>query len=93
VGLFTKTDEEAQPVTLGKKYRDKISGFEGVATGRFEFLHGCVRVNLETGKDGECKEGVFDEQRLEPVAGTPPIKPTATSGGPLPNPPSRDPSR
>lgn len=88
-----KIKKNPQPVTLGEKYRDKISGFEGVAIARYEVLHGCVRVQLETGKDNEVKEPVFDEQRLEPVAPTPPIKPTATTGGPRPNPPSRDPSR
>lgn len=82
------------PVTLGERYRDEISGFEGVATARYEYLHGCVRVQLEKGGgDGKPEEFVFDEQRLVLAndAGTRPA-PTARSGGPLAGPPSRDPA-
>lgn len=91
MGLFNQTADD-DTIVLGERYRDTISGFEGVATARYEFLHGCVRVCLETGKDGEAKEGVFDEQRLVAADGTVP-RPTATSGGPRPGPPSRDPVR
>jgi hypothetical protein len=83
VGLFTRTDE---PVKLGERYRDSITGFEGVATARYEFLYGCIRVMLEGQKDGQPAEFTFDEQRLTDV-------PAATSGGPRPAPPSRDPQR
>lgn len=56
-------------IDLGGTYRDKISGFEGVATARYEYMTGCVRYLLESGgKDGKPEEFVFDEQRLEPVA-------------------------
>jgi hypothetical protein len=57
-------------VELGTRVKDKISGFEGIATGRTEYLYGCVRVlvepeRLEAGKpiEGEW----FDEQRLVDV--------------------------
>lgn len=36
-------------VTLGKEYKDSVSGFKGIATSRSEFLNGCTRVCL-TGK-------------------------------------------
>ena len=63
-------------ITLGQRYRDAISGFEGVATARYEYLYGCIRICLEgEAKDGKTTELVFDEQRL---TGTP----KATSGGP-----------
>ena len=70
-------------VKLGKQYKDSISGFEGVAISRTEYLYGCVRVGLE----GKAKPGEslwFDEQRLTLVT-------NATSGGDMPSPPSRDP--
>ena len=68
-------------VKLGEKYRDSITGWEGVAVGRYEYLHGCVRVGLEGNKDGEPKEFVFDEQRLETLESVP-VKSRATAGGP-----------
>jgi len=71
------------PVTLGEKYRDSITGFEGVATARYEFLHGCVRYCLEKGdKDGKQSEAVFDEQRIVEAKTKKRPKPTATTGGP-----------
>lgn len=72
------------PVTLGERYRDSFTGFEGVATSRTEFLYGCVRVCLEADTlkdDGTPKDAVFDEQRLMTGAGDKPA-PTAKSGGP-----------
>ncbi len=67
---------------LGEKYRDSITGFEGAAVSRTEYLYGCVRVGLE----GSTKPGEsfwFDEQRLTEFT-------NATSGGDMPTPPSRD---
>lgn len=53
-------------VVLGDRYRDPISGFEGIATGRFEYLYGCERVTLEGVKaDGEPTAFTFDAQQLE----------------------------
>lgn len=66
-------------VKLGETYRDGITGFEGVATGRFEYLHGCVRINLEGQIDGKPHQEIFDEQRLTD-------SPSATSGGDRPAP-------
>jgi len=58
-------------VTLGKKYRDKVHGFEGVATSRHEYLTGCTRITLERlSADGtEIKRETFDEPELEKVPG------------------------
>ena len=52
------------PVELGRKYRDTISGWEGVATGRYDYLNGCQRVSLSGAKDGKPEEYVFDVQQL-----------------------------
>lgn len=78
-------------VTMGRRYRDVISGFEGIATGRFTYLYGCVRVQLESValEGGDVKVDVFDEQRLVDVATDRPPVATATSGGPRSAPPSR----
>ena len=56
-------------VTLGSAVKDMVSGVEGIAVGRTEWLYGCTRITVEQtkpGKDGtpndlEC----FDEQRVE----------------------------
>ena len=69
-------------VELGKKYRDPISGFEGTATGRYEYLHGCVRWQLSGNINGEPKDFVFDEPQLEAIATPKPLKPTRGTGGP-----------
>lgn len=56
-------------VVLGKTYRDKVTGFEGIATHKTQFLYACERVCLQAqAKEGEIKEGVFDEPQLELVA-------------------------
>lgn len=80
---------DPQPITLGEKYRDKITGFQGLATSRHEYLYGCVRYSLESElatAGGKSEEFTFDEQRLVPVPAAP-VAATATSGGPRPTPP------
>lgn len=78
---------------LGARVKDTITGFEGIATGRSEFLNGCVSICIaasELSKDGEPKIEWFDEQRLEvidPAAFKPNRLSTATAGGPQPTPP------
>ena len=87
-------------ISLGDRVRDVYTKFEGVATGRSEWLYGCTRFHVEP---TELREGKpiepqwFDEQRLEVVR---PDAPTvtedsqATTGGPQSDPCRvRDPSR
>ena len=52
---------------LGATYRDKITGFCGVATGRVEYITGCNQVLLAPASDGNTFKSPewFDEQRLE----------------------------
>lgn len=59
----------SKKVKLGDKYRDTVSGFEGVATARYEFLNGCVQYHLVgTSKDGdEPPTLTIDEDQLEGV--------------------------
>jgi hypothetical protein len=55
-------------IALGDKVRDSISGFDGIATGRFEYLSGCVRIEVtpdRLDKDGKLIDyAVIDELRL-----------------------------
>lgn len=54
-----------QPIELGKKYKDTVSGWEGIATLRLEFLNGCIRYELSgKDKDGAPQGHVFDEEQL-----------------------------
>lgn len=61
-------------VTLGKEYKDTISGFQGVATARTKYLYGCIRVLLVPTKlkpDGDfLPDGWFDEAQLVKVRAT-----------------------
>ena len=57
-------------IELGKKYRDSITGFSGIATGKAEYLYSCRRVELKSTElnDGRTIEAEwFDEQRLAEV--------------------------
>ena len=75
---------------LGKRYRDTISGFEGIATGVFDYLYGCRRVNLEGSVDGKPVGHIFDAPQLEEVEGqTIAPSPAASSGGSRQGPPPR----
>lgn len=51
---------------LGTTYKDKITGFKGVATAYCEYITGCNQILLcpKVGKDGVSKDSRwFDEQR------------------------------
>lgn len=55
-------------VTLGRQYKDRITGFVGIATGRCEYISGCNQALLVPSIDekGGYRDGHwFDEQRLE----------------------------
>lgn len=56
-------------IELGKKGKDKITGLEGIITGRATYLYGCDQYCLvPKSKDGAISEGAwFDEGRLEVI--------------------------
>jgi hypothetical protein len=57
-------------VPLGSKVRDRLTGFEGVATQRTEMLYGTIRICVEgyLDKDGRVPSPQwFDEPRIEVV--------------------------
>ncbi|QOF85614.1 hypothetical protein, partial [Pseudomonas sp. ADPe] len=58
-------------IELGRKGRDKITGFEGIITGRCQYLTGCDQYGLvPPARDGKI-EGAqwFDEGRIEVIGG------------------------
>lgn len=57
-------------IELGKKLRDKVSGFAGIASTRTHFMTGNIQFNLTTklGEDGLYKDGAFDIHQLEFVS-------------------------
>ena len=56
---------------LGKSYRDKITGFKGVATGYVEYISGCNQVLLtaKATDDGKVNTLWLDVQRMEGIKG------------------------
>lgn len=81
-------------VKLGDKVRDKVSGYEGIATSRTEFLNGCFQIEITpklkkgTTPSVEQIQGIaIDEQQLERVScgiNTPEKKVVKTdTGGPM----------
>lgn len=59
---------------LGMKLRDKVTGFEGIATAKIVFLNGCVQYCLkpklseEEKKKGNFTEGQYiDIEQLEKI--------------------------
>lgn len=71
-------------IELGKKYRDRVTGFEGIATARHEYLNGCLRITLTatTLKEGAPLEPqTFDIEQVDFVdAGIHTVK--RDTGGP-----------
>lgn len=76
-------------IKLGKKARDKITGFEGIVTGRAQYLTGCDQYSLAPpAKDGSINRSEwFDEGRLEVIGDG--IEPE-TVAGPRPGGPQRE---
>lgn len=93
--MFGLGKKEATMIKLGSKVRDTLTGFDGIAVSRTEWLYGCARIGIEPDKldkDGApMKMEYFDEQRVETVKRQKPTvskESSARSGGP-----QRDPAR
>lgn len=75
-------------IELGARIKDRVSGWEGTATARYEYLNGCERYEISgADKDGKPEGYIFDVQQIEvlsapepALARTPP--PLAATGGP-----------
>lgn len=83
-------------IELGLTVRDKISGFQGVAMGRTEYLTGCAHIGVaprQLKSDGTIHEWQWlDETRLDVVESEKKIligksKDAEDKGGPCPNAP------
>lgn len=75
-------------IQLGDLCRDRVSGWEGTATGRYEYLNGCVRWQIDgSDKDGKPEGYVFDEQQIDvlQIGAVPPRSMVDTTGGPRSN--------
>jgi len=83
-------------IKLGDKVRDNITGFEGVAIARTQWLHGCDRITIQPDrldKDGKTMDACsFDEQQVELVEQRP-IKVSKQSTARATGGPRRDPGR
>lgn len=67
---------------LGKRAKDKITGFEGILTVRCQFLTGCDRYCIQPTelKDGKPLDSIyFDEAQIEIITGKE-IKPQEVQG-------------
>ncbi len=77
-----------EEVTLGREYRDPVTGFKGIAIAATTFLHGCRRIGLQgsVGKDGDIPDPhTFDEPQLVATKKPPvPKDEERTRGGPAP---------
>jgi len=84
---------ERSKITLGKSYYDTVTGFEGVATARCEYITGCAHVQLEALVDDKPTEAWFDLTRLVPQGEKPEDVPgwesSRRTGGPATHPPRR----
>lgn len=79
-------------IILGQKYRDTITGFEGVAVARTEWVHGCWRITLEATelKDNKPVEPfTFDVQRMILVTESEQLEFTDLRKKPTGGPPTR----
>lgn len=55
---------------LGQKLRDRVTGFEGIATSRLEYLNGCIQYGIkpQAAADGKMPDSCWiDEEQLELV--------------------------
>ncbi len=58
----------AKKIKLGTKVRDKITGFEGIAYSRVEYLNGCIQygVKPKVGDNNKMPDSEYiDESQLE----------------------------
>ena len=73
-------------IQLGDKIRDKVSGLTGIATGRIEYLNGCIQYGITPqAKDGKTADTCyFDERQIEVVKKLAVVVEKKTTGGPSP---------
>jgi hypothetical protein len=78
-------------IELGVKGKDRITGFEGIITGRAQYLTGCNQCVLvpPVNEKGEVRDGQwFDESRIEILG--PGFTPAQVASAANPGGPQRD---
>lgn len=76
-------------IELGDTVRDRITGYQGVAIARTEWLHGCRRITVQAPelKDGKpVDSATFDEPQLVLVQSAEEAREQVRTGGPQPEP-------
>lgn len=82
-------------INLGDTVKDKLSKIKGTVMSRTEYLYGCVRLGINTGKvhDGKLVDWIWlDEAQCEVVKAAR-CKKVAPAHGPQPDPIRRRPDR
>ncbi len=82
----------SKKIKLGDHVRDTISGYEGIATARHEYLNGCERISISGKMDDPSKEPptwVFDEEQVEVVKAERKPKAQPSGGDRSARPPAR----
>lgn len=72
-------------IEMGSKVRDVITGFEGIVTGRCEYITGCSRLLITPRCDDASKQSQgnwFDIDRVEQVDESRLILASRTANGP-----------
>lgn len=74
-------------IQLGDEVKDAVSGFQGIAVGRHEYLQGCARITVQPpiGEDRKLPDtATFDEPQLEIVNAGKVGGGRKDTGGPMP---------
>lgn len=82
-------------VILGDEVKDTVSGFQGIAFGKTDFLNGCTRIGVQPPVDKEKKlpdAQWFDEPQLLVVKSQKVKCGPKDTGGPMVSIPTRNPS-
>jgi hypothetical protein len=72
-----------QEFQLGARLKDKVSGLEGIAVGRLEYLNGCIQycIKAKVGKDNKIPDAEWiDSQQLEKTGEGINVAASATGG-------------
>lgn len=81
------------PIKLGDKIKDPISGLDGIAFGRADFLYGCIRIAIAPKLDKEGKKRDiewFDANQLEILKEKVVDSGNRRTGGPIPSIPTQN---
>ena len=73
-------------IKLGDRVKDTISGFEGIVTGKAEYLYGCMQILVQPEslqENGQPTESRWMDEQLFTT------EPEAKAGGPQKSPPTR----